>query len=208
MARREKAPQQPIGKLIVECWKGSREAAASLAQLLAGAGEAKSVSQLAAWFGVSPTTVKTGWRRSRDMPGKEGKWPLAEILLWKLDRETQTAATEMSQRRDASVAPLEAKRIADARKAEVETALKEMKLRQLAGDLLDRGDVEREISERIAIARHCLGRVPATLLPRLPKALAPEIIELVRNEIESALHQLASLETLECLSESKTSSES
>ncbi len=188
-------PDKPLGALFVAAAR-DREALAELVAAVVGNAKAKSLGQLASWFGVSVNTIKTGWRRSGDMPGREGAWPLAEILLWKLRRDVAPAETEEAQTRRSS---LDRKREADARKAEADASAKELKNSVAAGQLLHRADVEREMSEHIAVVRHTLTRIPAQLLPQLPKKLAHSTSEIVRQEIERALNLLAdlSIETIE-----------
>jgi hypothetical protein len=43
------------------------------------------LGEVAAAFGVSPTTVKKDWRH-QGMPGTEGAWPVAELFRWHVNR--------------------------------------------------------------------------------------------------------------------------
>ena len=179
------------GQAIIRAARGDRDALRELTLLVAGDRAAKSLSELAKWFGVSVATVKTGWRRAGDMPGKEGHWPLAEIVFWKLDRDI--VPTSEDEKEPGPKTALNRKREADARKAEADAAAKELKNELAAGNLLYRDDVEREISEHILVVRHTLERLPATMTPRFPKKIAGELAEQLRVEIEAALAYLADL---------------
>jgi phage terminase Nu1 subunit (DNA packaging protein) len=181
------------GGVLIDAFHRNPEAFRALATLLAGDRTVKSLKEVAQWFGVSVATIKSGWRKAGDMPGREGNWPLREIVLWKLEREGATTRVdqEETELRSAGKDALSQKRVADARKAMAEASLKELKVRQLAGELVYRADIENEIAERIAVARHTLMRVPATLTPRFPKKLAQQLAEQVRIEIEHVLITLA-----------------
>jgi phage terminase Nu1 subunit (DNA packaging protein) len=189
------APAPPPGELVMAIIRGDRAAIPGLAALVAGDRHAKSLAELAKWFGVSVVTVKTGWRKSGDMPGREGQWPLREILLWKIDRELSSLnlGEQEPDARSASRDVLNRKRVADASKAEADAAIKNLKCEQLSGNLLYRDDVEREVTEHIAVVRHTLSRLPATLKPRFPKGLADELESQLRVEIEAAMRYLADL---------------
>jgi len=175
----------PLGELIVRLFHQDIEAA----QLIAGKLILKSFSEIANMFGVTTNTVKTSWRKVGGMPGQRGAYPLADIIRWKLERET------LPKRQDKAAAddsPLGRKRLADARLSEANATKREVEIQQLSGDLLYRADVEREIAEALVIFRRTMERIPGQLQPRFPKKVATELTETVRKETVGALTVLAS----------------
>jgi hypothetical protein len=120
---------------------------------------------VAAFFGVALSTVKT-WRSSRpQMPGTDGRWPLAEIVRWRHDRLTVSDLVT-----DQKTATLEATRLAnDAKRLELDRS---------RGQLLDRADVALWASVALIEARVMVMSLPERLATSAP----PEIRSFIRSE--------------------------
>ena len=151
-------PPEPLGSLLIRTAHGERDAACPIV----GDRVAKSLKEVADFFGVQPNTVKTGWRKLGGMPGGEGKWPLAAILDWKLQRDvvprTEAAAGGDDAERKSS--GLDGEREADARKSEADAHAKELKNQVVEGNVLFRDDVEPQLAEFLTAADDNFMRLP------------------------------------------------
>ena len=58
---------------------------------LVGGEVVDTMAAVGARFGVTANTVKQSWRHA-GMPGESGRYPLAEILIWKLAHDAKNAA--------------------------------------------------------------------------------------------------------------------
>jgi len=177
--------EAPLGALIVRVAHGDREAA----RQIVGARSVKTLREVAAFFGVQETTVKTSWRRTGEMPGRAGAWPLAEIVVWKLGRDTTPEASAAGD--GAALSALDRKREADARKAEADAEKKEVANRLARRELVYRDDVDRVLAEAVATARHILLQIPRKLLPLLPRTQRHQLSEQIAGRIAAALNRVA-----------------
>ena len=126
------------------------------------------------------------------MPGGEGKWPLAAILDWKLQRDvvrrTEAAAGGDDAERKSA---LDRKREADARKSEADAHAKELKNQVVEGNVLFRDDVERQLAEFLTTARDNFMRLPRVMLPMFPRDQVQDLASELEKEIRKVLGQLA-----------------
>lgn len=185
----KKRSATPKGLLLQRAMQGDCEAFREFA----GPREAKTLKEVAEFFGVAYSTVKWTWRRGGGMPGREGHWPLAEIAIWKADRIAAQRQANMSGRPVIEGRAIDRQRDANARKAEADAHAKEFKTELLCNNLMYREDVQREIDQCLEIAERVFRQIPDNLQAKLPKSVAALVAERVRGEIHRALKVLADL---------------
>jgi hypothetical protein len=150
-------------------------------RLVIGKRTARTLTEVAAEFGVESTTLRANWRQ-QGMPGKAGAWPLAEILIWRLKHEAavaerQPGSSAKSQTVELRDIEIEEKRLNLQRKQR-RAALED-------GDMVERHRVERELSALIAVLRERLLRIPALIEPMLPADVAVD----TRVEMEKQIRR-------------------
>lgn len=151
---------------------------------------ARTLSEVAAFFGLATQTVKQWRTESPPMPGQEGAWPLPEIVRWRHSKVVQTDVMQ-AQRSE----QLEA------------TKLKNEQLRaEIAarrGELIERDEVERDISIALSHVRNRLDNLPHNVSQVVPGDCKAQVIATVGEVVRLALKELS-----ESLSELGKSSES
>jgi hypothetical protein len=150
-------------------------------------GAVRTLGEVAAAFGVSRDTVRKDWRAS-GMPGKSGRYDLAEIAEWKSarDRDPARAAEGLPAGED-----LRRKRAAEARIREGQAARIERQNRIAEEQICYRADVERFLSQLFELIRELHARLPAEMRPQLPKQhrtqISHDIVARLEN-IQRTLH--------------------
>lgn len=144
---------------------------------------AKSLSEVAEFFGLHIQTVKQWRQESPAMPGSEGNWDLAQIVRWRHAKIMQTDVLQ-SQRTEA----LES------------TRLKNEQLRlaiaQKNGELIAKDEVELDI--RLAISRlnnhlASLGHAVSLVVPgdkAQTIATVDEVVRRAMREVSDSLSQI------------------
>jgi transposase-like protein len=127
----------------------------------------ESLSEVAQTFGVAAATVRHTWRRD-GMPGdaKKKHWPLADILIWFLKRNTKNAeargADEFTKR----------KREAETKAAEADARIKERKAEEVEGVYVRLDIVLAVIKGIVNVAR--LMAIPRKMTPMFPAKAAAQ----------------------------------
>jgi IS30 family transposase len=151
-------------------------------------GIVSSLAKVAVAFGRSLDTIKKEWRK-RDMPGRPGRWDLAEIAQWKATRERDPS--DIAGEADEQIKAMRRKKLS------LETDIKDLEKtkrarveRSAIGDLLPRKEVEAEVAQALLRIRRGLGAIPRLLFPRLPKELQATLTEELRRLIDQVLSGL------------------
>lgn len=117
------------------------------------------------------------------MPGYAGRYDVEECRTW-VDRNVQ--------KQDGGSGDLnDAKKRAEIRKLNAEAEAKEVKNLQLAGELVHRDDVLREVSELILRIKTRLEAVPDEIEMELPAEQRPQLKATVGTRIELILREMA-----------------
>jgi phage terminase Nu1 subunit (DNA packaging protein) len=175
-----------LGQALLDVRRGDLAAA----KLLIGDVTAGTLAEVADAFNVAESTVSRTWR-PQGMPGEAGRWPLAEILVWKIRREIAAGRMGVKGFPESEQAAIDRKRFADARKSEAEAASKELRNDVDAGGLLRRDVVEQALCELIVKVRESLLRLPREMMPRLPKKLAANLSAELERALTDKLTELA-----------------
>lgn len=135
----------------------------------------RTLSEVAREFGVSHNTIKTSWR-PEGMPGKQGRYPLLEILLWRLrylaELEGRKATTS-----ELSNAQLEREQHEEElRKIRLQNDKLEREEQVAIGKLIPRDAATTVFNAAVNTAVERVLKVPATFEPRLPKNIAAEFV--------------------------------
>lgn len=151
---------------------------------------AKRLEDVAIEFGVSPATLRQSWRQV-GMPGEAGKWPLAEILIWRIGYQK-----ELSKRRgglsDVSDRDLDRRlKEADVEKAEAQARKLNAEVEERIGSLISLEEVTEATSAAFAFAGRRMAQIPDKLAPRMSEELAREMVPAWRHEIDLVLQALA-----------------
>ena len=144
-------------------------------------GIVKTIGEVARAFGVTLDTVKKGWRPS-GMPGKRGRWDLAEIARWKRLRNRDPGEPASAS----DIETLSRRRAAEARIKEAEADRRERENRVKAGDLLQRSEVERWATTVLVETREQVMQLP----DRLANLAPPEIRNQLREEADRHCREL------------------
>lgn len=145
---------------------------------------AKTLQEVAQFFGMATQTVK-GWRtESPPMPGKEGAYPLNEIAIWRLQKAQLSATTEVKRE-----AEIEHIKLAN-EKRRMENALRRKQL-------IEREEVERDMALIWSRLAARLANLPERISRLLPDAAKSAAAKMVTQELETARREFAdSLEDL------------
>lgn len=186
MAKKEKnttqQPAKPCGGLMA-LMRGeiTRENVVSVV----GDRSVSSMPQVAAEFGLRSTSIKT-WK-ANGMPGSEGSYPLADIVLWRIqyERENEKYTRPANSQTDRL-------RELDVKKKEIE--IKELENSYLAkqGQMIPVQQAQAELYAHIALVKEGLLGVPRALAPMLPTRLAPDVVAECEKLIRHQLTALAS----------------
>lgn len=144
-----------------------------------------SMPQVAAEFGLRSTSIKT-WK-ANGMPGCEGSYPLADIVLWRIQYERDNE----KHTRPAN-AHTDRLRELDIEKREIENQQLKDQFLARQGQMIPLQQAQAELYANIAIAKEALLGVPRALSPMLPSKLAPSVTAECEKLIRHALGSLAS----------------
>ena len=162
---------------------------ATLIRGLVGDRAAKSLPEVARAFGFAHSTVKNHWRPA-GMPGRPGCYPLADVLVWWLERDRARRGGGASD----PVALRKARALAD--DAVARAKLRTMKVAKLRENLVYRDQVEREKREAYGLIHEALSAIPEQLVPVLTSTLPADRGKAIETEvgrmIDGALVALAS----------------
>lgn len=145
---------------------------------------ARTLAEVAEFFGLALQTVKQ-WRiETPPMPGIEGAYPLQEIVAWRFAKLNQSATSE--QKRQAEIEQI--KLANDKRRMEND---------KRRGQLIDREEIERDMAiiwSRLAARMAALPEKVARLLPDAAKQtsmrLVQQEIDVARKEFVDSLEDL------------------
>jgi hypothetical protein len=139
----------------------------------------KTLAEVSREFGQSANTIKQSWR-PEGMPGTNGKYVIAAILIWRLKY-----LAELAERQPGSTAKSQAVEIKDLEIRERILDLKAKERRDLLaeGNMIDAQKARAELSALIAVMRQRFGRIPADVEPMLPADIAVAM----RVELERAI---------------------
>lgn len=156
-----------------------------LVELLGGDRSVASMPMVAKEFGFSAHTVKQSWKTS-GMPGGEGNYPLADILLWKLHHDRQN---EKFTRANNSITD-EIRRIELADKL-FDHEQKKIKALQATGEALAVAEVQAELFALITMVKEMFLNVPRSIAPMLPANIVDETTTELTKQIRNCLAALS-----------------
>lgn len=149
-------------------------------------------------FGLSANTIKQSWA-PQGMPGEQGNYPIAEILIWRLDYEAKVDRGR-SQYADLADQQLDRKqREAEARKLELQADRLEREEQEAMGNLIPRGDVVRTLRALASTFAERMNMIPDKIAPTLPTELVTEVTEQIRTEIQRHLKAFSELSSRDVL---------
>jgi hypothetical protein len=137
-------------------------------------------------FGLAANTIKQSWA-PQGMPGEQGAYPIAEILLWRLEYEAKIDRGR-SQFADLEDRELDRKqKEAEARKLELQADRLEREEAQAMGNLWSRQDVVTAWSAIFAVTAERLMVIPDDFAPELPTEMVSQIVDRCRTKIDHVL---------------------
>lgn len=143
------------------------------------------MAQVAEFFGVSPTAVQRDWRR-RGMPGSERHYPLDEIARWKIAQERERLTRPDPEQDDLA----ERLELAEVLKAEADAKLKEYKVAEAEGRLIDKAEAIAEMEEMFNRVRARLEQIPQELGTTIPPEIRADLIADMKHKIQLVLREL------------------
>lgn len=137
-------------------------------------------------FGLAANTVKQSWATA-GMPGEQGKYHLAEIVIWRL-RYLAEMEGRKSAAADLSNAQLEREQAEEElRKIKLQNDKLEREEQVACGKVIDRDAAGTAMRTAAAVLAERLMKVPAQLEPSLPVDIASEFVRdaerLIRREL-------------------------
>lgn len=178
-SRKNDAPA--VGQLVLAASRG--RGVADAAEAVYGRRCVATLDDVAREFGVSPNTVKQSWR-SNGMPGEGGKWPLADILLWRLEYEAGLAA-KRGNLSSASEREIERRQLeAETRKLELQADRLEREEQTAMGNLVPADSVVQMVSGLVAAHVKQLQQIADDLAPMFPQDKAAEYVRSIRLQVE------------------------
>lgn len=158
---------------------------AMVLELIGGNRVVKSMPQVATEFGVSAATIRQSWK-ANGMPGVNGSYDLAEILLWRWEYERAN---------ESKLAPVTGDNLEKSRleneKLRWQVAKLESQYQEKEGLLVAREEVRAEVYAMLAVFSKHLLEVPRALYPLLPQKIASTIVAEVEKLIRHALGALS-----------------
>lgn len=142
--------------------------------------------EVAEFFGVSPTAVQRDWRR-QGMPGENGRYPLNEIAKWKIQRERDQNRPKISDEQKSLRERLDE---AEVLKAEFDARLKELKVAEAEGRLIDKETAIAEIEEMFHRVRARLEQIPQELGTTIPPEIRADLIADMRHKLQLVLREM------------------
>ena len=128
---------------------------------------AKSLSEVAEFFGLHIQTVKQWRQESPAMPGEPGNYPLPEITRWRLAKINRNELSDELK-------------IEQVEKLRVATESARIDLEKLKGSVLDRADVELWAAVALTELREGVLQLPEMLAASAPQ----ELKNFVREETD------------------------
>jgi hypothetical protein len=116
----------------------------------AGRWRARTLAEVAQFFGVATQTVKQWRTETPPMPGTEGAWDLSEIVRWKMDRLSGLTARS-------------AKAMQDLERGKVKLQAEQLELEQLKASLVERADVEEWATIVLTETRNLFMQIPGAV---------------------------------------------
>lgn len=145
--------------------------------------QARTLGEVAEFFGMQLQTVKE-WRTGpQPMPGEEGKWPLNEIVQWREAKMRPGLRSEQDEKRQA----------AEVRLKEIQARRAELKYRKEQGELVERSAVASVLARICTEIRTRLEAIPPEVGTTAPPDLRREIVRDVANKVAMALRKLSGL---------------
>jgi hypothetical protein len=159
---------------------------ADLIRLIVGRGVVATHAAVAREFGLSVNTIKQSWA-SEGMPGEKGKYPLAEIVVWRL-RYLVELEGRKSSAADLTSAQLDREQAEEElRKIKLQNDKLEREEQIASGKVIDKEAAETALRTLFAVHAERVMKVMAQLEPSLPAEIAPDIVatgnRLLRREL-------------------------
>ena len=132
-----------------------------------GKWRARTLAEVAQFFGLAVQTVKQWRTESPPMPGGDGGYDLSEVVRWRLAKLQNSGA-------------MDAKRQAEVEAIKLVNERRTMENAQRRGLLIEREEVERDMSllwSRLAARLQGIGERVAGLVPQEIKATTKERVE-------------------------------
>lgn len=151
---------------------------------------AKTLPEVARAFGKSPNTIQHSWRAA-GMPGKSGRWPLLEILLWRRRHEHEVAV-KRGNLSGASEREIERRQLeAETRKIELQADRLEREEQIAMGNLVPADSVVQLVSGLSAAHVKHMQQMADDLAPTFPQDTAPEYVRAIRLQVDRRLTAFA-----------------
>jgi phage terminase Nu1 subunit (DNA packaging protein) len=145
---------------------------------------ARTLGEVADFFGLAKPTVNAWRTEVPPMPGEPGRYPLNEIVAWRLGK-VQASPTA------------EAKRVAEIEHIKLANEKRRMENDLRRGQLIEREEIERDMSLIWSRLAARLANLPERVSRLLPDSAKSAGAKLVAQEIETARREFAdSLEDL------------
>jgi len=148
--------------------------------------ECRTLAEVAEFFGLAVQTVKQWRTESPPMPGTEGRYPLQQIVAWRLAKLQSNSTSDAKK-----LAEVEAIRLVNERRT-MENAHKR-------GLLIEREEIERDMSllwSRLSARLQGIGERIAALVPAEMKATTKQRVEqevrVIQKEFTDGLEELVS----------------
>jgi len=148
--------------------------------------ECRTLAEVAEFFGLAVQTVKQWRTESPPMPGVEGRYPLQQIVAWRLAKLQSNSTSDAKK-----LAEVEAIRLVNERRT-MENAHKR-------GLLIEREEIERDMSllwSRLSARLQGIGERIAALVPAEMKATTKQRVEqevrVIQKEFTDGLEELVS----------------
>ena len=158
-------------EIVLRQWEQSKSASGENEQ--SQKWTALTLSEVAAFFGLSIQTVKQWRMESPAMPGSEGNWPLNEIVRW---RHAKLARSDVA----------EAQKKVNLERSEVALQAERMEFEKDRGQLVEIGEVERWAATAMVEFREVLLSIP----DRIAGAAPPDLRNKARKETERVCDDL------------------
>lgn len=164
--------------------KGTVDDAAVLAVI--GDAVATTHAEVGRFLGVAANTIKQSWA-PEGMPGEQGKYPIAEIVAWRLKYLAELEGRKQSAA-DLTNSQLEREQAEEElRKIKLQNDKLEREEQVATGKVIDRESAGTAMRTAAAVLSERLMKVPAQLEPSLPVDIAPDIVRdaerLIRREL-------------------------
>lgn len=124
-----------------------------------------SLGEVADLFGLSIHTVKHWRMETPPMPGSYGKWPIKEIIQWRLGKLANNDLATAKKQQDLEL-------------GQVQLEAKRFELAKDKGEYLERRDVELAVAQILIDVRENIMAIPEVLAISAP----PELRDFVRSE--------------------------